>query len=107
MMTEIPTHTAEQEVERAERAQQILDNEIFKEACQRIEEGLAGQRQRVPVGEVEMHTKLIITEQLWVQLRDWIQQTADTGKFAKFEIEEREARQKTLLERVMSGHFRL
>jgi len=106
-MTEFPVFTPEQEVERAMGAQQVLDNEIFKEACIRIEEGLAAQRQRVPMREVDMHTKLIMLEQLWVQLRDYLQQVADTGKFAKDVIEQRESRQKTLLERVLSGQFRL
>lgn len=105
-MTEFPILTPEEEVERARGAQQILDNEIFKEACERIEQGLASQRQRVPIRESEMHTKLIMVEQLWVQLRDYIQQVADTGKFAQDVITQREAREKTLLERVLSGHFR-
>jgi hypothetical protein len=105
-MITFPVHTPEQEVERARGAQQILDNEIFKEACVRIEEGLAAQRQRVPIRETDMHTKLIIVEQLWVQLRDYIQQVADTGKFAQDVITQRETREKTLLERVLSGQFR-
>ena len=103
----IPTYTPEQEIERARTAQQVLENEIFKEACQRIEEGLAGQRQRVPLRETDMHTRLIMLEQLWVQLKDYIQQVADTGVFAKDVIEQRAMREKSLLERVLMGKLRL
>lgn len=102
----IPTFTPEQEIMRARTAQTVLDNEIFKEACQRIEEGLAGQRQRVPMRETEMHTRLILTEQLWVQLKDYIQQVADTGQFAQFELDRREQHGKSLMERILSGQFR-
>lgn len=105
-MSEMPVYTPEQEVERARTAQQVLENEIFKEACQRIEEGLAAQRQRVPIRETEMHTRLILMEQIWVQLKDYIQDVAITGRFAQDVIKERETREKSLLERILSGNFR-
>ena len=105
-MTDLPVLTPEEEVQRAEQAEQIILNPVYIEACQRIEEGLAGQRQRVPMNATDSHTRLILLEQLWTQLRDYIAQVAETGKFAKLAIEEAEQRKKTLLERILSGQFR-
>lgn len=105
-MSEIAVLTPEQEVERAAQAEQIILNPIYIEACKRIEEGLAGQRQRVPMNASDSHTRLILIEQLWTQLRDYIAQVAETGKFAKIAIMEAEQRKKTLLERIMAGNFR-
>lgn len=105
-MTDIPVLTPEEEVERAAQAEQVIRNPIYQEACKRIEEGLAGQRQRVPMNATDSHTRLILIEQLWTQLKDYIQQVADTGQFAKLAIEEAEKRKKTLLERIMAGQFR-
>lgn len=82
----------EEELIRAGQARDILDAPIFKEAIKRVEETLAAQRRAVPVRDVEMHTRLIITEQLWGNLTDWLEQTAMTGKFAAFEIAQQRKR---------------
>lgn len=81
--------TPEEELIRAGHAREVLDSPIFKEACERIEDSLADQRRRVPMRETDMHTRLILTEQLWGNLRDYLEQIAQTGKFAEFEIERR------------------
>jgi hypothetical protein len=83
------TKTPEEELIRAGQAREVLDSVVFKEACARIEESLAEQRRRVPMRETDMHTRLILTEQLWSNLKDYLEQTAQTGKFAEFEIERR------------------
>jgi len=79
----------EEELIRAGEARQILESRMFKEACVRITEALALQRRQVPVRDVDMQTKLIITEQLWGNLTDWLQQTVETGKFADFAIQQK------------------
>lgn len=76
----------EEEVICAGEAQQIIDSRIFQEACKRVSDSLAEQRRRVPVRDSDMHTRLIITEQLWANLTDWLQMTADTGKFAQISM---------------------
>ena len=86
----------EEELRKAGEARQLLDSAIFIEACHRINEGLAEQRKRVPVRDTDMHTRLIITEQLWANLRDWLTSVADTGRFADLQIKQREAAKRGL-----------
>lgn len=86
----------EEELVRAGEAKQLLGSRIFLEACRRVEEGLAEQRKRVPVRDTDMHTRLIITEQLWASITDWLKLTAETGRFADFEIKQREAAKRGL-----------
>lgn len=80
----------EEELIRAGHANELLDNVIFKEACELIESGLREQRRLVPIRETEMHTRLILTEQLWIKLKEYIQQTSMSGKLAAFTIQQRE-----------------
>jgi uncharacterized Zn finger protein len=80
----------EDEVIRAGEARQIIESAIFIEACKRIADSLSEQRRRVPVRDTDMHTRLIITEQLWGNIQDWLRETADTGKFASIQISQRE-----------------
>lgn len=86
----------EEELIRAGEAKQVLDSTLFIEATRRITESLAEQRRRVPVRDTDMHTRLIITEQLWGNIEDWLKQTAETGKFATFQIQQREAAKRGL-----------
>lgn len=87
--------TPEEELQRAHEAQQVLGSSVFQEACTRIDEGLTAQRRAVPLTATEMHTALILTEQLWGNVRNWIEQVAQTGKFAQIELD----RQRTLRQR--------
>lgn len=86
----------EEELVRAGEARQLLDNPMFLEASKRITESLAEQRKRVPIRDTDMHTRLIITEQLWGNIQDWLRQTADTGRFAEVTIAQREAAKRGL-----------
>ena len=86
----------EEELVRAGEARQMLDSRIFIEASQRVIEGLAAQRKQVPIRDTDMHTKLIMSEQLWLSIQGWLEQTAETGKFAEFSIRQREAQKKGL-----------
>jgi hypothetical protein len=91
----------EEELIRAGEAQRIIDSGIFKEACARVADSLADQRRRVPVRDTDMHTRLIITEQLWANLTDWLTQTAQTGQFAALTIKQRDSR----FEAIKNGLF--
>jgi uncharacterized Zn finger protein len=86
----------EEEIIRAGEAKQILDSRMFQEACKRVADSLAAQRRQVPIRDTDMHTRLIITEQLWGNIADWLKETADTGQFAQFTIRQREAQRKGL-----------
>lgn len=94
---ELKQRTPEEEIIRANAAKQVLDSEIFREGCQRIEETLSAQRRAAPIHDQEMHTALIMTEQLWSNLHDWLKQVAQTGKFAEAELQ----RQRSLADRMV------
>lgn len=79
----------EEELIRAGEARQILESRMFQEACSRVAESLAAQRRQVPLRDTEMHTRLILTEQLWGNLNDWLTQAVETGKFAEFTIKQK------------------
>lgn len=84
--------TPEEEIVRAGQAAELLDLPIMKEAIRHIEQGLAAQRRKVPMMESEMHSRLILTEQLWNNLLAYIGQVVETGKMAQFQVEARKKR---------------
>lgn len=90
--------TPETEIRRAGDARQILDAPIFVEAKKHIEEQLAQVRRSVPIRDTEMHTRLILMEQLWGNLLGYFEQLAQTGKFAEAALVEKE-RQRGIIER--------
>ena len=52
--------TEEQQLQRAGEARQILESPIFQDARKDLESQLAQLRRQVPIGQTEMHTKLIM-----------------------------------------------
>jgi hypothetical protein len=83
----------EEELIRAGQARQVLESPIFMEAMARVEEALTAQRRAVPIRDTDMHTRLIITEQVWARITDWLKEAAETGKLAQFEIAEKRKRE--------------
>jgi len=86
--------TKEEEVRRGNDAARILEDPLFKEACEHIERSLQDRRRAVPIGESAMHTRLILTEQLWCNLKDYLTQIAFTGKWAQRQLIEEEQRKR-------------
>ena len=77
----------EEELRRAERAKQILNDEIFSEAVQQIRDGLLLGLRNTAFKDVKLMEKLC---QRYCVLEDMIgllQSTMETGEFAKQEIE--------------------
>lgn len=105
-MIEPKQFTAEEELTRGRQALAVLENEIFKEACALIEGGLASQRQRISMNDTDAHTRLILTEQLWLGIKDHLQQIADTGKWAQDEVNRQERERNSFLRRILSGSLR-
>lgn len=97
----------EKELRRAGEARQILDSSLFREARADIEGKLADMRRRVPITATDMHTRLILMDQLWGYVLDYFEQTAQTGKLAELQLKEAEERRQSWLERMraftMSG----
>lgn len=93
--------TPQEEIARAGEARRIIESQMWLDAAKHIEESLAAQRQSVPLRETEMHTRLIIAEQVWVKLQDFFQQIVDSGQMAELTL----AHQRSLMER-MADNFR-
>jgi hypothetical protein len=89
-MTNLQPKTPEEEIRRAEEARTILSSPVFVEARERLEGYLSAQRRKVPIRDSDMHTKLILMEQLWSQITDYLEQLSQTGKFAELELRRRE-----------------
>ncbi len=108
MMTaeDIQRLTPDQEIEREAQARSILESPIWLEACKTVEEGLAANRQSIPWRETEMHTRLIIAEQIYSQIRDHLRMVMQTGEMARLKLRQDEAQRQGILQRIMSGDFR-
>jgi hypothetical protein len=80
----------EEEIIRAGEARQILDSRIMLEARKNLEEQLSHLRRAVPIKDADMHTRLILLEQMYGHLMGWFEQIAQTGKMAEIQLRERE-----------------
>lgn len=86
--------TPEQEVIRGGRAREILDSELFIEAKRQIRAGIEGQMAKVAIADEKMHTRLILTLQLWNALERYFETARETGDLAAFQIQQDEERKK-------------
>lgn len=78
----------EEEIIRAGEAAQVLDSRIFREASQRIREGIQSQMMSVPLSEATMHTRLVTALQLWGQIERYLEQVKQSGELAAFQLEQ-------------------
>jgi hypothetical protein len=90
--------TPEEELSRAGEAEQMLRSAIFQQARVNIEGQLAEARRIVPIRDTDMHTRLVLMEQLWGNLVAYFEQIAQTGKMAQVQLAEKQ-RQQSLIER--------
>jgi len=88
-VNEFKPKTPEEERIRGGEAARLLDSPLFKECCAHIEETMAEQRRAVPLRETEMHTRLIMMEQLYGNFLDFFQQIAQTGRIADLQIQQK------------------
>lgn len=76
----------------------MLDSPIFQAAQKHVEEQLAFIRNRVPIQDTEMHTRVILMGQLWNLLTGYFEQIAQTGQMVQIKLREEEQR-RSLIER--------
>jgi hypothetical protein len=88
---------AQDEIRRAGEARQIIDSPMFVLARAQLTAQLAEARRLVPLTATEMHTRLILAEQMMGHFFEYFEQIAQTGKFAEMKLEEERKRQ-TLLD---------
>lgn len=82
---------------RANDARALLNSSLFQAAQADIEGKLQYLRRSVPITSTDMHTRIILMEQLWGFLLDYFEQIAQSGKLA-LKLQEEEARRKSLIE---------
>lgn len=90
--------TPEQEMHRAGEARQMLNSVLWQEARADLEGKLATLRRTVPISSTEMHTRLILMEQLKEQFFGYFEQLAQTGRLAEIQLEQ-ERQRRSLVER--------
>lgn len=86
------------EVHRAGEARQILDSPMFQAAKTNMEAQLAQVRRSVPISDTDMHTRVILMEQLYANFISYFEQIAQTGRMAEIQLRQEEEK-RSMLER--------
>jgi len=77
----------DQQIQRAERARQILNDEVFSEAVERIEEALLSGLRRSAFTDDKLREKLGQRYALLHDLLDQLNSTMQTGELARAQLE--------------------
>lgn len=88
--------TPEEEISRAGEAARLLQSPIFLEASEHIHAQLKQLRERAPISDNDMMVRIVLMEQLWARLLDYLQNAMTSGDFARNTLRARE----TAVERV-------
>lgn len=78
------------EIDRGAEAQAIFNTPVFIEAREYIESQLRTLRSQVPIRDTEMHTRLILMEQLWHMLLSHLEGAMSNAEFARAQVQQRE-----------------
>ena len=81
--------TPEEEVRRADKAKQILDSDVFKDAFSEVEDALLSGIRRAPIKDVELRDKLCQQYIALHAIRDQIRTYIESGKLAEASLAER------------------
>ena len=78
--------TPEQNIYRANRAKEVLENEIFVEACEAIEQELIEQWKNSPARDSDGREKIWSYQCLLKKVRTHLISTMESGKLAEMEL---------------------
>lgn len=78
--------TREDEVKDGNDAAFILNHALFRAAWQHAEDALREQRLKCPLRDQEMHTRLVMAEQILTSVRRHIETVMQTGKMAELQL---------------------
>ena len=84
--------TPEQEIERAGRAHEILDNEVFKDAVGQIEQALLEALKRTALVDEKLREKICAQIVALDSVMKALRSTIDTGKLAAKTLEIEQSR---------------
>ena len=82
--------TSEEEISRGGAAERLLNDELFVEACNALDAELRMLRERVPLRDTEMHTRLILAEQMHAKVLDYLRGVMQNGESARLILRDRE-----------------
>ena|SRR3990167_6787272 len=88
----------DEELGRAERARQILEDEIFRDAVKQIEEALLGGICRASIADDKLRDKLSVRYAVLHDLLNCLRSTMETGKLVRAQLSIDEA-QRNMRER--------
>lgn len=76
------------EAERGIKARVVLENAIYQEAFQMVEQGIINAWKNAPVRDAEGQMHLKLMQKLLTELRAYIEEAAETGKMAAITLEQ-------------------
>ena len=88
----------EEAFRRSAEARQIIESPLFVEARKFLDDQLAELRRSVPISQTDMHTRLILMEQIARKFYGFFELLAQTGQMRQVELADQE-RRRTLMER--------
>lgn len=74
------------ETARGIRAKSLLENDVYKEAVQAVENGIVDRWKASPVRDIEGQAQLRLMHKLLTDLRGYIEEVAYTGKMAEQQL---------------------
>lgn len=80
--------TPQEEIIRGAEAENILNNAIYKEAFNKVEEGLVKAILNSALGDEKTHNKIAISLQLLHKINSELTTVMQTGKLAKIQVNE-------------------
>jgi hypothetical protein len=75
-----------EEIKRAERAEEVLNNPVFIEAIAKVKDGIIATMAESPLGDDRTHNRLVIAMQLLNQIEKRLTDVMMTGKMAKLQV---------------------
>ena len=75
------------EIKRGEEADKVLNNPIFKEAVQKVRDGIIDSMARSALGDDVTHNRLVIGLQLLNQIEKQLTDVISTGKMAALQTD--------------------
>lgn len=77
------------EIKRGERANEVLENPLFKEAITKVREGIINSMAISALGDAETHNRLVIAMQLLNQIEKSLKDVVVTGKMAAIQTSDK------------------
>ena len=76
-----------EEIKRGEQAAIVLDNPLYKEAIERVKEGIIVSMSTSPMGDEKTHNRLVIALQILHQINKQLTDVMNTGKLAAIQTD--------------------